>query len=107
MLKGRRHHDHSSLPLCPSSIKVRQYFTDPSFFAFDAGSRGVCTSSEQQFPGDEQRDWMAGGVAFACEAFAPSAATVKVKQQLIENSAATVVVVVNGGDDDEEQLVKA
>ncbi|CAN0288582.1 unnamed protein product, partial [Scytosiphon promiscuus] len=59
---------------CPlvagSAALVRQYFTDPAFFAKDVSARGACGTGNS--------------IAFQCDAFAPSAATVKA---MIINSA--------------------
>ncbi|CAM9966840.1 unnamed protein product [Scytosiphon promiscuus] len=61
----------ASCPLVAGSAAlVRQYFKDASFFADDIESRGGCTNQNS--------------TAFQCDAFAPSAATVKA---MIVNSA--------------------
>lgn len=44
-------------------MQVRQYFSDPMFYAHDVEARGLCGESSN----------------FTCEAFSPSAATVKVR----------------------------
>lgn len=52
---------------------MRQYFTDESFYAEDMDQRGLCDVS----PGDTPT------TAFICDAFSPSAATVKVRSGLL------------------------
>lgn len=54
------HHEHTAR-------QVRQYFLDESFYAADVSVRGLCDDDES---------------IFACEAFSPSAATVKVGRQI-------------------------
>ena len=50
--------------------QIRQYFKDESFYAADVNARGLC--------GEQVTETN----TFACEAFSPSSATVKVKTAL-------------------------
>lgn len=84
---------------------MRQYFTDPTFYALDAKERGLCPrnteglagaarrfrdalrSKHRGFDNDDHGSEQSGGAGnkivakgwFSCGAFAPSAATVKVR----------------------------